>query len=118
MIHLKLDSFYCLLLKCPFELDQNTMLGINVKFDIETSNRDIPHHRVLLLEFENGKCLKIRFDQGVAYWRVRFSSYHDMRFDFGEAAKEQIIQMTSVVESAMVQNSEQKWATDVLIELL
>src|SRR5690554_5932723 len=25
MIHLKLDSFYCLLLKCPFELDQNIL---------------------------------------------------------------------------------------------
>jgi len=95
----------------------SAMVGKNVDFRVETSNRDIPHHRRLLLEFESGKCLKVRFDQGVAYWRVRFGSHRDMWFDFDRSVEDQVMQMASVIDAAQVHNSEQKWATDVLVEL-
>src|SRR5699024_8460286 len=42
----------------------SAMVGTDVDFVIETSNRDIPHHRRLDLELESGKTLKVRFDQG------------------------------------------------------
>jgi len=95
----------------------SAMVGKNVDFCVEASNRDIPHHRKLLLEFESGRCLKVRFDQGVAYWRVRFGSHRDMWFDFDRPVEDQVMQMAAVIDTAQVQNSEQKWATDVLVEL-
>jgi len=95
----------------------SAMVGKNVDFYVEESNRDIPHHRKLLLEFESGRCLKVRFDQGVAYWRVRFGSHRDMWFDFDRPVEDQVMQMATVIDAAQVQNSEQKWATDVLVEL-
>lgn len=68
-------------------------------------------------EFESGRCLKVRFDQGVTYWRVRFGSHRDMWFDFDRPVEDQVMQMAAVIDAAQVQNSEQKWATDVLVEL-
>lgn len=95
----------------------SVMVGQEVNFVVEDSNRDVPHHRRLDIEFENGKILKIRFDQGIAYWQVRFSSYRDIRFDFDLAAEDQVMHMAKLLETARVQNSEQKWSTDVLVEL-
>lgn len=105
-----------------FELFSNkwlsAMLGENVGFIVETSNRDIPHHRRLDIELEDGRVLKVRFDQGVAYWQIRFSSHSDMWFDFGWDVEDQLMHMARAVEAARVQNSEQKWSTDVLVELM
>lgn len=93
------------------------MIGQEVNFVVEDSNRDVPHHRRLDIEFEDGKTLKIRFDQGIAYWQVRFSSHRDIWFDFDLAAEDQVMHMAKLLETARVQNSEQKWSTDVLVEL-
>ncbi|RPT44337.1 DEAD/DEAH box helicase [Pseudomonas aeruginosa] len=95
----------------------SAMVGHQVELIVESSNREIPHHRRLELEFEDGRTLKVRFDQGVAYWQVRFSSHSDMWFDFDLAAQDQLMHMARIVETAWIQNSEQKWATDVLVEL-
>ncbi|MGF6396140.1 DEAD/DEAH box helicase [Pseudomonas plecoglossicida] len=95
----------------------SAMIGCQIQLIVESSNREIPHHRALELEFEDGRALKVRFDQGVAYWQVRFGSHSDMWFDFDQASQDQLMHMARVVETALVQNSEQKWATDVLVEL-
>jgi hypothetical protein len=95
----------------------SAMIGCQIQLIVESSNREIPHHRALELEFEDGRALKVRFDQGVAYWQVRFGSHSDMWFDFDQASQDQLMHMARVVETARVQNSEQKWATDVLVEL-
>ncbi len=95
----------------------SAMVGRQVELIMESSNREIPHHRRLELEFEDGRTLKVRFDQGVAYWQVRFGSHSDMWFDFALPAQDQLMHMARVVEGARIQNSEQKWATDVLVEL-
>lgn len=95
----------------------SVMIGKDVDFVIETSNRDIPHHRRLDLEFESGRTLKVRFDQGVAYWRLRFESHRDIWFDFNQSMENQLMQMAKVIDTAEVQNSEQKWATDVLVDI-
>ncbi|MNJ37805.1 hypothetical protein D3C77_326390 [compost metagenome] len=94
----------------------SAMAGQGVDLVVETSNRDIPHRRRLDLEFEDGRSLKVRFDQGIAYWQVRFRSHVDMWFDFDLEARDQVMHMAKVVETAQVQNSEQKWSTDVLVE--
>lgn len=95
----------------------SAMVGRQIELIVESSNREIPHHRRLELEFEDGRRLKVRFDQGVAYWQVRFGSHSDMWFDFALPAQDQLMHMAKVVEGARIQNSEQKWATDVLVEL-
>lgn len=94
----------------------SAMVGQTVNLVVEASNRDVPHSRRLEIQFEDGRSLKIRFDQGIAYWRVRFRSHADMWLDFDLEAKDQLMHMAKVVEGAQVQNSEQKWSTDVLVE--
>lgn len=42
----------------------------NVAVNLGQNNRDLPHSRELNLEFENGKVLNIRFDQGMGYWNA------------------------------------------------
>lgn len=96
----------------------SAMAGQAVNLVVETSNRDVPHRRRLDLEFEDGRSLRVRFDQGIAYWQVRFGSHADMWFDFDIEAQDQLMHMAKVVETAKVQNSEQKWSTDVLVELV
>lgn len=49
-------------------------LGRPVELTVFDSPRDIPHHRKLTVTFEDGQVLKIRFDQGMGYWRINFSS--------------------------------------------
>ncbi|WP_176493994.1 DEAD/DEAH box helicase [Cobetia sp. 5-25-4-2] len=95
----------------------SAMVGKNVDVVIKKSNRDIPHHRKLDLEFESGKTLKVQFDQGVAYWRVRFGSHRDIWFDFDQSMDSQLLQMSKVIDTAEVHNSEKKWATDVLVKI-
>lgn len=95
----------------------SAMVGRQVELIVESSNREIPHHRKLEIVFEDGRLLKVRFDQGVAYWQVRFSSHSDMWFDFDLDVKDQLMHMARSVETARIQNSEQKWATDILVEL-
>lgn len=96
----------------------SAMVGKKVAFIVETSNRNIAHHRCLEIFYENGKVLKVRLDQGVAYWQIRFNSSRDVWFDFGSSLTEQLNHMEKAVESASVLNSEEKWATDVLVELV
>ncbi len=48
--------------------------------------RDAAHGRLLEIEFASGHQLRIRFDQGVSYWRVsRRSEYHSRLFDFSQS---------------------------------
>nr|MDA3878369.1 helicase-related protein [Halothiobacillus sp.] len=95
----------------------STMLGHEIHFTVEGSNRDIPHHRKLELEFEDGRILKVRLDQGVAYWQVRFGSRNDVQFDFDQDVRDQLMSLANVIDRARVQNSEQKWSTDILVHL-
>lgn len=92
----------------------SAMVGRVIDLDVAESNRDIPHHRKLEIEFEDGRTLKVRFDQGVAYWRIRCN---DIWFDFDLPVDEQVIRMAGLLDGAKVQNSERKWSTDVLVEL-
>ena len=96
----------------------SAMVGKKVEIIVEASNRDIAHHRCLELEYADGKVLKVRFDQGVAYWQIRFNSSKDVWFDFDGSVKGQLIHMARAAEGSSVLNSEQKWATDVLVELI
>lgn len=95
----------------------SAMLGKGVDFVIKSSNRDVPHHRRLDLEFEGGSSLGVRLDQGVAYWQLWFASHTDMWFDFDQEAQQQVMRMGDVAEAADVRNSIGKWPTDVVVEL-
>ncbi|MEY8200155.1 MAG: DEAD/DEAH box helicase [Colwellia sp.] len=92
--------------------------GQPITLNVKNSNREIPHHRKLCIEFETGDVLKVRFDQGVGYWQLRFNHHSDMWFDFDERIDDQLIEVDRKLEAAKVQNSESKWATDILIEVI
>ena len=91
--------------------------GKNVSVNLAGSNRDIPHHRKLFIEFENGQSLKVRFDQGVGYWQLKFNSYSDTQFNFDDRIDDQLIEIDQKLMGARVQNAESKWATDVVVEI-
>ena len=92
-------------------------MGRAVALRVFDSLRDIPHHRKLTVTFENGQVLKIRFDQGMGYWRINFASkwYY---FDFSDDVSFQLGNMAQACQDGKVLNSEESWATDVLVEVM
>lgn len=88
-------------------------LGRPVELTVFDSPRDIPHHRKLTVTFEDGQVLKIRFDQGMGYWRINFSSQWHY-FDFRDDVSFQLVKMAQACKEGNVANSEESWATDVL----
>lgn len=92
-------------------------LGRPVELTVFDSPRDIPHHRKLTVTFEDGRVLKIRFDQGMGYWRINFSSQWHY-FDFRDDVSFQLVKMAQACKEGNVANSEESWATDVLVEVI
>lgn len=92
-------------------------LGRPVELTVFDSPRDIPHHRKLTVTFEDGQVLKIRFDQGMGYWRINFSSQWHY-FDFRDDVSFQLVKMAQACKEGNVANSEESWATDVLVEAI
>ena len=80
-------------------------------------SRDIPHHRKLMLSFDNGQVLKIRFDQGMGYWRIDFP-YIWRSFDFNDDVTSQLHNMAKACQEGKVINGEENWSTDVVVELI
>lgn len=92
-------------------------LGRPVELTVFDSPRDIPHHRKLTVTFEDGQVLKIRLDQGMGYWRINFSSQWHY-FDFRDDVSFQLVKMAQACKEGNVANSEESWATDVLVEVI
>ena len=90
-------------------------LGRPIELTVFDSPRDIPHHRKLTVTFEDGQVLKIRFDQGMGYWRINFASQWHY-FDFRDDVSFQLVKMAQACNEGNVANSEESWATDVLVE--
>ncbi|UQQ18140.1 hypothetical protein MYA98_10540 [Salmonella sp. WGH-01] len=92
-------------------------MGRAVVVNTVGSPRDIPHHRKLMVTFSNGQALKIRFDQGMGYWRIVFArAYRD--FDFNDDVAFQLGNMAKACVEGQVVNSEESWATDVLVQVI
>lgn len=79
-------------------------LGRPVELTVFDSPRDIPHHRKLTVTFEDGQVLKIRFDQGMGYWRINFSSQWHY-FDFRDDVSFQLVKMAQACKEGNVANS-------------
>ena len=92
------------------------MTGRPLNLAMAGSNREIPHSRQLSITFNDGHKLKLRLDQGFGYWRLKFNNFNDNFFDFNASANEQLTLMVERVERAEVNNFDQKWSTDILIE--
>ena len=92
-------------------------MGRAVELTVFDSPRDIPHHRKLTVTFEDGQTLKIRFDQGMGYWRIDFP-YVWRNFDFAEDVTYQLVKLAQACQEGKVLNSEESWATDVLVEVM
>lgn len=95
----------------------SVMTGREVLLEVAVSNRDIAHHRTLLIEFDDGKVVKVRLDQGVGYWQLRLQSQSNLWLDFNLDAQDQVHKVAQAIDSAQIQCAEHKWSTDVLIEL-
>src|SRR5690606_25915835 len=80
----------------------------DIFFDLEVadSNREIPHGRKLEVSFSNGVMVRIRFDQGVGYWR--FDRSPD--FNFSKEVEELVDELISRLSTLSVRNSE-SWET-------
>lgn len=90
--------------------------GCPVRLLIDSSNRDVPHRRLLTVILDSGNEVNIRLDQGVGYWRLRARSFRDVGFDFEQSYQEQIQHVSSVVSGFSVGNSEE-WSTDIFVEI-
>ena len=92
-------------------------MGRAVEIQAFNSGRDIPHHRKLMVSFDNGQALKIRFDQGMGYWRINFArAWRD--FNFNDDVSFQLGNMAQACAEGQVVNSEESWATDVLVQVI
>ncbi|WP_353249257.1 DEAD/DEAH box helicase [Salinisphaera sp. T31B1] len=96
----------------------STILDKPVDVTVATSNRDIPHHRKLGIEFSSGKTLELRLDQGVGYWQLWFRDRRDALFDFDQIVERQLVAMGEKLKYAEVRNSTDKWPTDIFAEVL
>lgn len=92
-------------------------MGRAVELTVFDSPRDIPHHRKLTVTFEDSQMLKIRFDQGMGYWRIDFP-YAWRNFDFTDDVTYQLVKLAQACQEGKVLNSEESWATDVLVEVM
>ena len=95
----------------------STKLNCGTTLNIAGSNRDIPHYRKLLIKFESGQTVKVRFDQGVAYWNIRFDQAKESFFDFDDDLSFLLAKMSENCERARVMNSE-SWSTNVVVEVI
>ncbi|MCK9619132.1 MAG: DEAD/DEAH box helicase [Methylobacter sp.] len=92
-------------------------LGAPVIMNIFDSVRDIPHHRKLIIKLDSGKAIKVRLDQGIDYWNIKFEKFAESYFDFDDSVDYQLVSMSDVCGRAQAVNGE-RWATDVLVEVL
>lgn len=91
------------------------MASKTVHTNLIDDKRDIPHRRVLQLEFNVGKTVQIIFDQGFGYWWLDLKNGMH-RFDFLRSTEEQVSRMISVYKEAKVINSAD-WPTWIAINM-
>jgi DEAD/DEAH box helicase domain-containing protein len=86
--------------------------GVEFDLCVVNNNRDIPHHRKLEVEFSDGRCLRVRFDQGVGYWRL------DGKTDFEFSADcDWLVNDVSKRVALIKLRSIESWPTDITAEL-
>lgn len=87
----------------------------DIFFDLEIveSNREIPHGRRLDVVFSNGSLIRIRFDQGVGYWRFDGAP----TFNFSQETDDLVEEMMSRMRTLKVRHSE-SWETYISAELI
>ncbi|WP_024300143.1 DEAD/DEAH box helicase [Methylomicrobium lacus] len=92
-------------------------LDAPVILNIFGSVRDIPHHRKLIIKLDTGKAIKVRLDQGIDYWNIRFEKAAESYFNFDDSVDYQLASLSDACGRAQAVNGE-RWATDVLVEVL
>lgn len=85
--------------------------GVEVDLNVANTNRDIPHHRKLEISFSSGALLRVRFDQGVGYWRLEGAT----NFEFSEDPGWLVDDVGKKI-SALKVRSRESWATDISVE--
>ncbi|RAU19354.1 DEAD/DEAH box helicase [Nitrincola tibetensis] len=75
---------------------------------------EVSHRRVLTLELESGKQLKLAFDQGMGYWQCTSDAFSLKRFDFGQPIMGQVKQMLDSWSGVRLSNGGD-WPTDIAL---
>lgn len=92
--------------------------GLKVNFELNLHNNrfEIPHRRMMVIEFEGGEIFNLKSDQGVGYWAVKAPSdaYYLNRLDFDLMPDEQLLRLIEVKQKCFVKNSAD-WSTDFVI---
>lgn len=92
--------------------------GMDVSVRVALSNREIAHHRTLLLSFESGSRLQVRLDQGVGYWQIRIASSSGPRFDFTLPVDDQLMHLSRLIEGARVMAGNDQFGTPLVLHFL
>ena len=79
----------------------------------------IAHKRKLTLEFDNGKLLVCRLDQGIGYWQLKDPQADNakLKYDFKLDIHQNFSYLKTLDSSLNVKNSEQ-WSTDISYKLV
>ncbi|WP_224961260.1 DEAD/DEAH box helicase [Geomonas subterranea] len=73
-------------------------LGMRIELQVAVKSQ-VQHGRILEIDFERGKQLRLRLDQGVSYWRAisgGTSGYHSTRFDFDLKPEDQAQKLANI----------------------
>jgi DEAD/DEAH box helicase domain-containing protein len=91
-------------------------LTVDLTLNLHSNRFEIPHRRLMVIEFENGDVFKVKSDQGVGYWSLQTPERgHYLKFlDFNLPIEEQCAKIFEVREKCLVRNSAD-WPTDFVI---
>lgn len=80
---------------------------------IKEKIQDLPHARILNIEWLSGKKTRISIDQGMGYWRSNLPNY-ERNFQFANSAEEQVDEITSKYRVAEMINGGE-WPTPIFV---
>lgn len=100
-------------LEASITLWLSSTLGCRPEVKIESNPKVVSHRRVLTLELESGKELKISFDQGMGYWEFQ-GSYPDRLFNFDADTEQQGVQMINAWKTGRLKNTG-GWPTNLAL---
>jgi DEAD/DEAH box helicase domain-containing protein len=76
----------------------------SIEILLENNRKNLSHSRFLKLDFENGKTLTIRFDQGMGYWYVK---EYTQPYPFSDSVDDQLDWIENIASDFDVTNSQQ-----------
>ncbi|MDP5131188.1 MAG: helicase-related protein [Paraglaciecola sp.] len=86
-----------------------------ISINLVDSNRELPHSRVLTLEWRDGSKTQVILDQGVGYWRPKMKHYNQMEHDFYLDPQGQLEEILAKAPDATMTHSA-SWPTYIVLK--